>query len=394
MSNNPVKHLSHSLCLDISKLPCKEVDRYPLFNAVIFFLLALVLIITGVYELFNGVRMSEAELAKLVSEQGRSASVVLMSPTLFDVILIIMGVGLALTMISAAIKYKKIHFDGDFVRMVIRPAIGAKIHITEPLYLYEGVRLRTEFLQFGLINKTKYIIELAHKDENKIIPLYISTSNKNLRKIWENYAKELRLPALANTDSGEVSKDYHDLDVPLKEMILKGKYLRPIMPKTPRPRFVWIAQKRANIVIKIRRFLFDAYNVIAFVLLAGFAFLISMMIKEHNELILYFSENILFGLYAISFAIIMYSLMLMTKRDKLIIKPDKVVLFHKYVFFSLKEQEIYKDKIKEVDIICNPASGRSYIAIISDDQTMVVGKKMPLADMRWLRQYIICELIK
>ena len=394
MNNNPAKHFGNSFNLNIDKLPCKAVDRHSLLSAFIFFILALTLISVGIYELLNGTRLSEAEFANIMKEQGYNAPVPLMSPTLFDAILIIIGVGLAFSMVLAAIRYKKIHFDGDFVRIIIRPALSSKIRITVPLYLYEGVQFRTEFVQLGLINRTKYIIELLHKDDRKTIPLYISTSGKNIRKIWEHYAKELRLPAIISSEAGTIVKDYQDLDIPLKDMILSGKLPRPEAINTPKPKTLSITQKDDKIIIKIKQLLLDAYNFIALFFLCGFAGLVSYAIKYHDDLSLYFAENALISFYVISALIIFYCLMLMTKRDKLIIKPDKVILMHRFAFFCIKAEEIYKNKIEEVDIICNPASGRSYIAIISDDKSIIMGKKMPLPDLRWLKQYIINELIK
>ena len=116
MTNNPAKHLSNSFNLNIDKLPCKAVDRYSVFSAIIFFLLALMLLSLGIYELMNGIRLSDLEVEKLIREQGGAINIPLISPTFFDVILIVMGAGLALSMIMAVIRYKKVHFDGDFVR--------------------------------------------------------------------------------------------------------------------------------------------------------------------------------------------------------------------------------------------------------------------------------------
>lgn len=394
MSNNQAKHFGNSFNLDIDKLPCKAVDRHSLFSAFIFFLLALTLISVGVYELLNGIRVSDDEFAKIMKEQGYNSPVPLMSPTLFDSILIIIGIGLAFSMILAAIRYKKVHFDGDFVRIIIRPALSAKIRITVPLYLYEGVQFRTEFVQFGLINRTKYIIELLHKDDRKTVPLYISTSSKNIRKIWEHYAKELHLPAIISSESGTIIKNYQDLDVPLKDMILSGKLPKPSVIDTPTPKTLSLLEKDDKIIIKIKQVLFDAYNFIALFLLCGFAGAVAYAIKNHVDLSIYFAENALIAFYAVSLLIIFYCLIIMTKRDKLIIKSDKVILVHKFLFFNTKAEEIYKDKIEEVDIICNPASGRSYLAIIADDKSITMGKKMALPDLRWLKQYIINELIK
>ena len=394
MNSRPIRHFSSRFCLDLNKIPCKAVDRYSVWTALIFFLLASVLVFVGVYEFLNGARLTDSEVAEFMKKEGLTAPIPLMSPTFFDVIIVIMGLGLAFSMILAVIRYKKINFDGDFVRIIIRPALSSKIRITEPLYLYEGVRLRTEFLQFGLINRTKYIIELLHKDDLKTIPLYISMSGKNIRKIWGNYAKELHLPAIMTSDSGAVVKHYNDLDLPLKELILSGKIPYPAKVDATKPKSLWVAEKNGNIIIKIKHFLFDAYNIIAGFILAGFAAAVFFIYDQHEDLSLYFSENALYAVYITSSLFILYCLFIVSKRDKLIIKPDKVVLFHRFVFFNIKSEEIFKDKIEEVDVVCNPASGRSFIEIISADKSIIIGKKMPLADLRWLKQYIINELIK
>ena len=89
MNNNPAKHFSNRLNLNIDKLPCRVIDRHSIFSAFIFLLLAMVLIFVGVYELLNGMRLSDAEVARIVAEQGGNSPVPLMSPTFFDIIIIL-----------------------------------------------------------------------------------------------------------------------------------------------------------------------------------------------------------------------------------------------------------------------------------------------------------------
>ena len=392
MNTNFVNHFSSKYRLNISKLPCKAVDRFSVFSAAIFFLLAMVLIAVGIYEYFNGVRPSASEIQNYLGY--KETPVLMVSPTLFDIVIILIGGGIAMAMIGAVIRYKKVNFDGDFIRIVIRPALGQKIHITEPLYLYKGVQLRVEFFQFGIVNRNKYIVELLHKDPEKTVPLYISTSKKDIRKIWQNYAKALKLPAIIVNDGIVTIKDYQDLDLSIKELAKNMNLTDKSAPKADMPESIDIENARDKKVIKIRQMFVDAYNIIALILLAVFATILVLLAINHETLLQYISISSMIMLYALFAFLSVYCLFEISKRDKLVIKHDKIVLLHKYVGFSLRHDDMYKNKIEEVAITCNPASGRSYISIVSDEKSIVFGKKLPLSDLRWLRQYIISELIK
>ena len=52
-----------------------------------------------------------------------------------------------------------------------------------------GVRLRVLFVQSGLFNRSRYIIDLYHKDSNKIVPLYISMKNKEI--LADDYSNQM-----------------------------------------------------------------------------------------------------------------------------------------------------------------------------------------------------------
>ncbi len=392
MIDSNVKHFSNKFNLKIDKLPSHAVDRYSVFSATIFVLLSFVLMAFGLCEYINGVRLSASEVAQFTENQ--SNYIPHISPNLFDFVLFMMGFCLLISMIFAIIRYKKIDFDGDFIRIIIRPALGSKIRITEPIYLYEGISFRTEFLQYGLINRTKYIIELVHKDKNKIVPLYISTSNKNIRNICESYAKKLHLPVLIYTNNGIIKKSYKDLDLSIKELALKEKIPYSKSIDSQKPNSISVEKENENTIIKIHNIFFDAYNIICSIFLILFSIGLFYAIRQHELLSIYFSKTALLSVYFIGFMIVFFSLILVCKKDKLIITDKECILFHNYSFYSVFVNKISKDKIEEVEIVYNPASGRSYIAVISDENTLILGKKLPMNDSCWLKQFIICELIK
>ena len=101
----------------------------------------------------------------------------------------------------------------------LRGVFGENELFREFLRNYEGVRLRMEFFQFGILNKNKYIVELVHRDPEKTIPLYISTDGTGIYQIWYYYAKRLNMPTVIDTDEGTVKREVPELDKSLKEYL-------------------------------------------------------------------------------------------------------------------------------------------------------------------------------
>ena len=191
MTDNAPNHYSHSFVLNLDKLPTQKSDRIALHILYPGLLFGIILILLGLYELFNGLSHNRTDFDFI---PGKAEDVIyqpFMNPTFFDLVIILVGAGIVLSLFLSYIRYKKIFFDGKKVQIIYRPAFGAKKVVKESIGNYEGVRFRIEFFQFGFMNKNKYIIELYHKNPQKTAPLYISTKEKNIRKIWEYYAQKL-----------------------------------------------------------------------------------------------------------------------------------------------------------------------------------------------------------
>lgn len=82
------------------------------------------------------------------------------------------------------------------------------------------------------------------------------------------------------------------------------------------------------------------------------------------------------------------------RREKLVIKKYKIVNVHKFMNYSRKKDEIAKTDIEAVDVAVNPATGRHYVAIISGAKTIIFGKKLPIEDLRWLKNFLLYEFSK
>jgi DNA polymerase-1 len=84
-----------------------------------------------------------------------------------------------------------------------------------PNMLLDDHRVHCNFNQYGA--KTGRLSSDEPNLQN--IPLH----NKNIRKIWENYARIFKLPALSVGDRGLVQREYEDLDKSISELAQAGK---------------------------------------------------------------------------------------------------------------------------------------------------------------------------
>ena len=76
-----------------------------------------VLVILGLYELFNGFNPSQKAFGDIVSPEELAAFDPLISPWLFDSVIITIGLGIIVTLVMSYIRYKKIFFDGKNVEI-------------------------------------------------------------------------------------------------------------------------------------------------------------------------------------------------------------------------------------------------------------------------------------
>lgn len=392
MTESAPNHYSHSFVLNLDKLPTKKSDRIALqilYPGIIF---GLILVFLGVFELFNGFNHSKTDF-DFMPEDEDVIYQPFMNPTFFDIVIILIGLGIVLSLFFSYIRYKKIFFDGKKVQIIYRPVFGAKKTVKESIENYEGVRFRIEFFQFGFMNKNKYIIELYHKNPKKTAPLYISTKSKNIRKIWEYYAKKLNLPTIILTDEGEVRREVSDLDKSIKDMINEGKYVNNFNERDPLPPSIAYVRKRDKTVIKARKIFWDAYNILIGLILLVLGCLLLCCAYYHNSTVEHFSKEFVFGLYIVGALVIAASIFILFRKDKIVVKKDKIVLVHKFMLFSRKNTEIKKKDIEAVDVTVNPATGRYYLSIISDEKTAVFGKKIPVEDLRWVKKFLINEVV-
>jgi len=374
-------HFSYKFELKLNKIPTKQADRISLNLLFPGLIAAVCLIIIGIFEFMKGSRPQDNSMVNDIIPAWFNI-------TFFDCVMILLGIWIIITLLMNYFHYKKVFFDGKKVTMIYRSPFGAKTTVKENIKKYKGVRFRIEFFQFGFINKNKYIIELFHDDSEKIAPLYISTKEKNIRNVWEYYARQLNLPTVIDTDEGAIIREIKDIGKSLHELHEDGLLKNEFDFKEPLPATIAWVRKKDKSVIKNRKIRIDGYNVLVWFFVAvGALFLLTCY-----ETILQRPVMIVFSLALL--VIMIFAILKSLTKDKLVIKPKKIVIVHKTFFLSRKKYEIMKDEIETIDVAFNPVSERYFIAIIGCGKTVVFGKKLPIEDLRWIKKFLINDIVK
>ena len=89
-----------------------------------------------------------------------------------------------------------------------------------------------------------------------------------------------------------------------------------------------------------------------------------------------------------------FTILSLFSKDVLIVTPSDIILGHNIMFLRVDAEFLPKDKIEAVDVGHNPITDRYYLSVVSHDRSMVFGKNMPVDDLRWVRGYIIREIVR
>ena len=391
-------HYSYKFKFNIDKLPAIQKDRLPKSLTVTGLLFGAAFIALAVFDLisafFGGKEQKYDFDIPTAMPINFSAQEIMVQRYTFDGILLVLGTVIVVLAVMAMRRYKEIYFDGENIKIDFKPFWGEKQTTVEHLKNYLGVLLKIEYYQLGLINKNRYIIELYHKEKNKRIPLYLTTKSKNLHKIWGEYAQKLKLPALFMTDHGLISRHYQEFNQTLKEMSVKWHLKTLYRDGEEAPKSVKCKTKTNKVIVKERRWFFDAYTFLALFGLIVLGALAVYAGLNYQTVLQYMGMASFIVLSVVILAIIMYSIIVIFSKDVLIITPQKVILGHNILFLRMDAEMVSKDNVEGVDIGYNPTMDRYYLNITSDEHNLIFGRNMPLEDLRWVRGFVIREIVK
>ncbi len=373
-------HFSSHLKFDLKKLPATVIDRSSPIKLFAGFLCGTLLLGLGFLELLSFVKAEKTIETSLLTVE------------FFAFVTILIGLGLIAGSFLSFNRYKKITFNGKEFCITYAPSFGIKHRLSETLGNYIGVRLRVLFIQTGLFNRNRYIIDLYHRDSDKIIPLYISTNNKNIRKIWESYAKMFKMPALSVGDRGLVQREYTDLDKSLQELAASGKLPFIAGGKFPAPESLFIEEKKNKTVILPLGVYWDIFSsLFLFIAISGIFVLLTggiyLTIRGTSVPLKYWAAG------AALLLIVVYYMMQLFRSYQLEIYSDKISVTETLFGKTQKQDSIPANKIENIELSYNPTIDRYSLAVISDDKIITFGGRLPVNDLLWLKDFVIRKLI-
>lgn len=386
------KHLSYKYKLELDNFPVKAKDRLSLWVVLPGIFIGLLMSIIGAFELSNGMY---DESAQKVYKQSKDFIEPLINHIFVDYAFIIIGLGIVAGAIIAHIRYKKIYFNGRTFDVDFKGLFGDVELFDEHLRNYRGVRLRIEFFQFGIINKNKYIIELEHIDPGKTIPLYISTDGTGIYDMWHYYAKRLDKPTIMNTDEGLKVTETLDLNKNLKTFIVSNNLAEDYMVIPPLPKSLRYAQRGEKTIIMNKRSFWDIRSVVALIWLLIFSAALGLAVYNFEKITANMESSWKLVLGMIAVAIMLFlGFSWLFKREKIVIKNNRIILIYRFFLLSRKNDDVDFDRLKDIEIMYNPVNDRHYLALITQYSIAAFGTKMPIKDLRWVKKFLIHEILK
>lgn len=373
-------HFSSKFEFDFSKLPASKTDRLSLAKALLGITLGLAMLSLGILEMFSFI----------TAERKTEQSFIMVE--IFAFIIILIALGITIGSVMSLIRYKKFRFDGENFDIIYRPSIGIKHKLSESINNYIGVRLRVLFTQAGIFTKNRYIIDLYHEDASKIVPLYISTKNKNIRKIWENYARLFKLPALSIGERGIIRRECEDLDKSIKELYLEDKLPFISSGHLPEPDSLVIRENKNSTSVMPKSIYWDVFSFLFLFIATS-----SMILLIAGGIYLTFIGSKLPTLYWILGAIVLVGtihLIIKLFNSYCIELKDNEIIVQDIVLGSVVNYDfIGIDKLENIELSYNPIIDRYNLALISDDKVLTFGSRLPVNDLLWLKDFIIRKLV-
>ena len=385
------KYMSHNYKLDLENFPAKANDRLSCKVVISAVIIGLLMVLIGFLEMSNKLYVEQAKDSLFSTVD----SLPFLSNVLVDYAFIIVGISIVFWSLISYIRYKKIYFDGHKFDVNFKGIFGEMEMFDELLRNFRGVRMRVEFCQFGILTKNKYIIELEHIDAGKTIPLYITTDNSGIYDIWRYYAKRLDKPTIVDSDEGLKVVEPKDLNKTLRDYIMSAGFSPSYVILPPQPRVIKYYQRKEKIVLAVKKSFWDVYNIIAFAWIAVFSAFFAFVIYNHSKISAMLDSpwKLNAGLSVIGL-LLFISLLWLFKREKIVIKDGRIILIYSFFFISRKNEDVSIEQLKDIEVLRNPLSSRFYLALISQYKVAVFGSKMPLEYLRWIKKFLIREILK
>ena len=392
MKQNFREHYGQKFHLKIDNTPVAATDCFSRLFLILGLFLGFLFLVLGSYLIGFTTLSGSTDFERHIAQTTIKIHSLVSTQT-FSYIMLLLGFGIVFVCIFHLFRRKKIFFDGQKIIVKDHPVFGKPHSFEESISSYTGVRLRLKFCQYGLLNRNKFIIELYHDDPEKIVPLYISINPKHIRSLWREYALKLNLQPIHLSEKGMVSHSPQDMDKSYADRIKGWDLPKDFIKTKQHTNSIICKQKNDKKLIKARSIKFDAYSILNLAVIALLSIALSYCLYAHTFIAKYISLNFLLALDALLLTLIVYSFLTLMLKDLILIHKKRIIVFRKLFGFAIQDAVIPFETITNIDVPFSPATSRYCLQITTHKQTINIFNKHAADDLRWIRGFIICEMM-
>lgn len=251
----------------------------------------------------------------------------------------------------------------------------------EPLAHYRGVLLKQVTIRRNKSSYTAHAVFLAHRDDDKSVPLFVARDRQQARRTWEQAAKALRLAAIEQTDDGEVTRALEDLDKSVRELAAEGR-LKVDFAARPPPAGLSAHYDGEVLVVETDR---------PSLPLPGMRGPAPAHVVLILVVVLLIGLSLFFFVLPLALVLGAVAVWRFLGRDRLFISRDGVALQRIGRFGESAPRRIAADAVEEVRV----AGGRGWLAhleIVSDEAILRFARGRSAEALEWAREAVLAHV--
>ena len=351
--------------LDVSALPATRVDKGSKGTGIFMMIFALVWGGVPTLMLIASIASGEFDPAML-----------------FTLIFSVIGAGLFAGGLHLLFSSTTTLIDRNRVTVTKKSLLGTK-QWSEPLSAFEGILSRSEYHSGGKNRPsyTLYIVELRHADPKKAVRLYESRSDLDFHPIWEDYCRQLALPAVETDGDRLVKRDVADLDKSVRELVREGKVKVDFDPAKPPP---------AELSLRVDGDVLELTVVRKKSSPVGFA--IALLIPCVFIYIGFFIKDcpIVFGIFGAIFLAIFAAVGVLSllAREQISIGKDEIRSRQVMPWGVMEGARVRSADIEVVRIGKEAGAGRDAVLLQTDGGNVKVGEGLSSESLEWLKNCV------
>lgn len=224
---------------------------------------------------------------------------------------------------------------------------------------------------------------MRHNDRKKTVRLYESRSDLGFRSVWEDYCRQLNLPALELDGARTIKRDAADLDKSVKELVKEGKLKVGFDPARPPPGELALRVDGTvlefTVVRKKASSLAGMFIMLAFpAVLMGIGFLVKGVPAAVGV-----AGAVLFALF------LLFSVWSMLTREQIRIAADEVQTRQLTPWGASGGESVRSSEIETVRIGTEDGRGQDAVLLETDAGIVSIGRGLSPDSLEWLKSCIL-----